>query len=355
MQNNSKTIIDIPAGGFYVYNPVGQPNVIPTSSGAFGCCYLTIKDGDNILVAHINATSIMLEPVAEQTVKKMLEAFQKAGGKMANAKIEIVHSNDPQEYERGFKNRPQNLTTEQKKPRGHYTEKFDENDFSLFVAEPFANFSLKTALNNAGVQNIKEISDFNTNLEDFMQNPNIKPITTAIIIDNKSRTLLKNYDPNTNKAIFSQNRAEEAFKNLEKLENDKTNNKFFSPSWNETPPVGKFYANLANDIKEGFISVKDGIGAVKEGARDYTKFAAMDMNEYVSNKLASKKLVNALNISKLEPHFKQPTISSLMHQGFEDKALDRALGMKSQKCFVEQMTEKLSQEKSQDGISKSKY
>ncbi len=57
MQKSSKTIVEIPAGGFYIYNPKKQPNVIPTSDGAFGCCYLTIKDGDNILVAHINATS----------------------------------------------------------------------------------------------------------------------------------------------------------------------------------------------------------------------------------------------------------------------------------------------------------
>jgi hypothetical protein len=45
MQKSSKTIVEIPAGGFYVYNPTKQPNVIPTSDGAFGCCYLTIKDG----------------------------------------------------------------------------------------------------------------------------------------------------------------------------------------------------------------------------------------------------------------------------------------------------------------------
>jgi len=85
MQKSSKTIVEIPAGGFYVYNPIKQPNVIPTSDGAFGCCYLTIKDGDTILVAHINATSIMLEPVAKQTVQNMLTAFKNAGGEIENA------------------------------------------------------------------------------------------------------------------------------------------------------------------------------------------------------------------------------------------------------------------------------
>ena len=134
----NKNLIEIPSVGFCVYNPQKQPNVVPFSEGAFGCCYLTIQDGDNILVAHINATSVMVDSVAKETVSKMLNAFKKAGGNLQNAETTIVHSNDPLEYEEAFQKRG-TLTPKQRKPRGHYTQKLDENDFSLFVAEPFAN------------------------------------------------------------------------------------------------------------------------------------------------------------------------------------------------------------------------
>ena len=324
MQN--KTIIEIPAGGFYVYNPKKQPDVIPTSDGAFGCCYLTIKDGDNILVAHINATSIMLDSVAKQTVQKMLTAFKNAGGKIENAETTIIHSNDPQEYEMGFQNRPSDLTREQKKPRGHYSEKFDENDFSLFVAEPFAHFALQKALVDAGVKDIKFNAKFNTNLGEFMKNPDVKPIKTDIVIGRDGETYLRNFDNNTGFAKFSENGAEKVFNQLKTL----VNHKVLTPSWGETPPVGKFYANLAKDIKDEFISVENSIGAAKEGSKDYSQFAAMDMNKYIESKLAPQKEPIQTSLTQKTPSYQKSTISSVMKMSNTKKIEKPFVGAKKQ-------------------------
>lgn len=295
MQKSSKTIVEIPAGGFYIYNPKKQPNVIPTSDGAFGCCYLTIKDGDNILVAHINATSIMIDSVAKQTVQNMLTAFANAGGIIENAETTIVHSNDPLEYEMGFENRPTNLTKDQWERRGHYSERMEDSEKYPYVAEPFAHVALQKALENEGVKNIKPNKEnFNSNLGEFMSNGNAPAIKTDIIIGSNGETYLRNvahdFNNNTKEAIkHSENGAEAVFKQVEILSYDKINNKIFKPNWQETPPVGKFYVSVANDIKNGFISVENSIGTTKEGCNDYSQFAVMDINKYVESKIKPQK------------------------------------------------------------------
>ncbi len=110
-------------------------------------------------------------------------------------------------------------------------------------------------------------------------------IKTDIIIGSDGETYLRNvahdFNNNTHKAIKHSNGAGEVFKQVEMLSQD-LNTTTFSPKWNETPPVGKFYVDVANDITKELISVENSIGTTKEGSKDYSQFAAMNMNEYVN-------------------------------------------------------------------------
>jgi hypothetical protein len=339
------TIIEIPAGAFYVYNPNTQPNVIPHSSGAFGCCYLTIKNPNGlVLLAHINATSVFVKETANLTVKRMLNAFENGGGDLNNAEFKIIHTNDPQEYENGFQNRPQNITPDQQRPRGHYSERLENTMEYPFVAEPFANVALQKALEDAGVKNIKPNGDFNTNLGEFMANPDVKPIKTNIIIDANCNTHLSNFDNNTGMPRFSSEEARWKFQELYQLTEDKINNTVIIPDEDERcttlPNIGAFYVQLANDIKDGVVSVENGIATAQAGAKDYTKFAAANINEFI-NQIQEHKQSDApkLNFENIAPHHQMPTISTLLKEGKVNKAAEYAETKKSQKTFVEKLKE----------------
>ena len=253
------------------------------------------------------------------------------------------------EYENGFQNRPTNLTKDQWQRRGHYSERMEDNEKYPYVAEPFAHVALQKALENEGVKNIKPNKEnFDSNLGQFMSNGNAHAIKTDIIIGSNGETYLRNvahnFNNNTKEAIkHSENGAETVFKQVEVLSEDKVNNHIFKPNWQETPPVVKFYVDVANDIKNGFISVENSIGTTKEGCNDYSQFAAMDMNKYVANKLEpQKESIQTSFIQKLELSFEQQTTSSLlMHQGGESDAMNDP-GAK--KLFVKALKERQSKE-----------
>ncbi len=284
--NQDSIAVDVPAGGYFIYNPNLHQNYKIFSTGAFGCCYLHVKFGENVLFAHINATSVMVDSVAKLSVSKMFQALKECNHDLdlSKAEITIVHSNDPKEYEKGFKNRPSDLTKDQIRPRGHYSEKFDENDFSIFVAEPFANKPLQKAIENYYDENhielrqIKVISDFNSNLAEFMQNPDIKAVKTDAILDKTGKMHLKQDDGSKASSSLT----------LELFDKIKSS-KPISPSWNETPSVGRHYAFVANDIKDGKIKVLNGTAEFltedKNEIEKYNQFAVMDMNRYVQDKL----------------------------------------------------------------------
>ena len=128
---NNKMIIEIPAGGFYVHDKANK-DIIPYSSEAFGCCYLTIEDpiSGKMLIAHINAQTIMFEPIAYKTVKAMLDEFKKQGGNIGKSSVTIVHSNKFENYEEA-----QRKKTTTHELTNSYKEKTPEN----MVVEPFAN------------------------------------------------------------------------------------------------------------------------------------------------------------------------------------------------------------------------
>jgi hypothetical protein len=68
------------------------------------------KPNGLVLLAHINATSVFVKETENLTAQKVLHAFENGGGDIRNSEFEIIHTNDPQEYENGFKNRLQKIT-----------------------------------------------------------------------------------------------------------------------------------------------------------------------------------------------------------------------------------------------------
>jgi len=345
MQKSSKTIVEIPAGGFYVHDTT-NPNIVPYSDGAFGCCYLTIEDNvsKKMLIAHINAQVVMFEPIADKTVEGMLKAFAKQGGDIAKSTVTIVHSNKFEEYEQA-----QSEKTENYKLTNSYKEKTKDN----MVMEPFANEFLEKTLNRAGVQNIIINDKFNSNLVEFIQNPVVGTKKTDIcfidgkvhlqnfhgnIAPNKEEFLKPDKEKNwklwTSEVKEQTPNAKEAFTKVNLMQKNGTAITISAGDWRS---VHNFYLGLREGLDTGQIK--------QDGVRfDFSETATKEFKEKMNSPQLECVNMNQAVKQKLQEHIKQPTLSSLMQAGFEDKALNRASNMKSQKSFVEALKERRGKE-----------
>ena len=327
-----KTIIEIPAGGFYVHDKANK-DITPYSNGAFGCCYLTIEDpiSGKILIAHINAQTIMFEPIADKTVKSMLGEFKKQGGNIDISRVTIVHSNRFKEYEEAQK----------KKTKSHeLTNSYKEKTPDNMVVEPFANEFLENALKRASVRKINANDKFNSNLAEFIVNPEIGTKKTDICfmdgkvhLQNVQNGEIKNQTPN----------AEKFFQNVKSNEN--------IISGGDRKAIPTFYLALREGLDTGQI-IQNGTQfnfsktatAELKAKMDDPMLYCINMNEAVKGKQAS------IEKLKEKPHFMRPTISSLLKEGRDDEALKHSSQMKSQKSF----TEELAKVKTKEGGNLSK-
>ena len=350
-KTSSKTIVEIPAGGFYVHD-ITNPNIVPYSDGAFGCCYLTIEDptSKKTLIAHINAQTVMFEPIADKTLQNMLTEFTKQGGDISKSKVTIVHSNKFAEYEKA-----QAEKTESFKLTNSYKEKTEDN----MVMEPFANEFLEKALNRAGVENIIINDKFNSNLVDFVAHPMVGTEKTDIcFVDNKIH--LQNYHSNQCPSQEEWQKPEKernwklwksevkehtdgSDRAFEKVSLAQKNGTAITISGGDWKAVHNFYLNLREGLDTNQVK------------QDGTKF---DLSETATKEFKEKMnspqfvAVNMNNVVKehLQNHLKQPTISSLMKEGREDEAINRASNMKSQKSFVEALKERRANESKSENV-----
>jgi hypothetical protein len=285
-----KTIIEIPAGGFYVHHKANQ-NIIPYSSGAFGCCYLTIEDpiSGKILIAHINAQTSMFEPIADKTVKAMLGEFKKQGGNIDKSKVTIVHSNRFEEYE----------IAQQNKIKTHdLTNSYKEKTENNMVVEPFANEFLENALKRVGIRSINVNDNFNSNLKEFIVNPVVGTQKTDICFMG-GKVHLQNV--HNGKTIKQTPNAEKFFQDIEKNANIVSGG-----DWKAIPA---FYLALKEGLDTGQIK-QDGTefnfsasatAELKEKMDD-SMLDCVNMNEIVKGKQIS---IEGL---KGESHFKKPIL-----------------------------------------------
>lgn len=273
------TTIELPAGSFYIYDPQKDRDNTIYSEGAFGCCYLIIEDRKTgkKLIAHVNATTIMLPDVANQTVQTMLKGCREAKIDIQNTTTTIVHTNTMDEYELAFQKRPKNWQQLDKFKAyerddgtiqllgGHYSER--HNDKSPFVCEPFANGFLKAALEGHGIRNIRENGNYNSNLSQVISDPSAQSIKTDIIVQN-GKVYLENSDKRT-----------QFFKDVG------ANDGKICPKWNEGINISDFYLQLTHALKQGYIDPKSFEFTKKclESFKHYMtdgKFAIMDINKY---------------------------------------------------------------------------
>jgi hypothetical protein len=356
-KTSSQTIVEIPAGGFYVHDTT-NPNILPYSDGAFGCCYLTIEDpiSKKTLIAHINAQTVMFEPIADKTVQNMLAEFKKQGGDISKSKVTIVHSNKFAEYEKA-----QAEKTESFKLTNSYKEKTEDN----MAMEPFANEFLQKALVRADVKNIQVIEGFNSNLVDFVANPMVGTKKTDIcFVDGKIH--LQNYHSN-------QCPSKEEW---QKPENERDWSLWKSEVKEHTGSSGRAFEKVSLAQKNGtaitipggdwksvhnfYLRLREGLdtGQVKQ---DGTKF---DFSETATREFKEKMnspqfvAVNMNNVVKehLQNHLKQSTISSLLKEGndvlpqisstFKNKQGEMITmsNRKQDKSFVEALKEKREKE-----------
>jgi hypothetical protein len=269
MQQDNKIIINIPAGGFYVHDKQNL-NIIPYSDGAFGCCYLTIEDSlsQKILIAHINAQTVMFEPIAEKTVKLMLDEFEKQKADIKKSKITIFHTNKFEEYEKAQAEKTENF---------RLTNGYKEKTSNNMVAEPFANEflqeALKKGLKNREIENdIAMNGEFNSNLSEFIKNPMIGNKKTDIcFIDGKVylQNSHKNQCPSKEewqkpeqerdwskwKSSIEEKTegAEKIFKTIEEMQDDSSIKKIYGAN-NST---GEFYLTLKEGIESKQIGQDD--------------------------------------------------------------------------------------------------
>lgn len=187
-------IIKIPTGGFYVHDTKNL-HIIPYSSNAFGSCYFLMQDktSHKMLIAHVNSATVMLKPVANKTIKKMILEFEKKGGDIKNSQLLIIHSNNISEYEQAFSSIARDkLTVEEGDSKLHYST-FIKEDEEKAIAEPFSIDFLIQSLVNAGIDitECKINSDFDSNLVEYIENSEVEPEKTNILIKG-SRIFLQN-------------------------------------------------------------------------------------------------------------------------------------------------------------------
>lgn len=367
LQSVSKTIVEIPAGGYYVHDTT-NPNVVPYSDGAFGCCYLTIEDpiSKKTLIAHINAQTVMFAPIADKTVRGMLKEFAKQGGDIAKSNVTIVHSNKFEEYEQA-----QSEKTENYKLTNSYKDKTEDN----MVMEPFANEFLEKALNRSGVNDITINDKFNSNLAEFVENPIVGTKKTDIcFVDGKvhlqnfhgnicpSKEELLKPDKEKNWKLWKSEVKEHtdgSDRAFQKVSLAQKNGTAITISGGDWKSVHNFYLGLREGLDTGQIK--------QNGTKfDFSETATKEFKEKMNSPQLECVNMNEAVKEHLQGHLRQPTISSMMKELPEEKVLqslsktimisgkEEIVSKKvSNKSFVEALNERRGKEaESNNGKSK---